>query len=93
MDRASVGTPARDIFGGGECGAGRDDVGIVPYGGRQKKEDGLPRRYALAMTGFGECYACRRRGEGTPPYEEKCNLCEGVRIATPACALVRNDRV
>ena len=42
----------------------------------------MPRRYALAMTGFGECYACRRRGEGTPPYEEKCNLCEGVRIAS-----------
>ena len=37
MDRASVEPPARDIFLGGRvCGAGRDDVGIVPYGGDKK---------------------------------------------------------
>ena len=36
MDRASVETPARDIFLGGKCGAGRDDVGIVPGGGDKK---------------------------------------------------------
>ena len=36
MDRASVGTPARDIFGGSAARGGRDDVGIVPYGGEKK---------------------------------------------------------
>ena len=70
MDRASVEPPARDIFfGGGECGAGRDDVGIVPCGGDKKGGTDCHTGdigHWLAMTGFDN--KIKRRTSKRPPF-------------------------